>query len=344
MRTEKGRERERPPRGVMGCLAGGFEMVGQNPSLAVLPVVLDLLLWLGPRISVGPLIDSFASVLSAQMPKDPETVTRVAEATELLKEFGAQFNLVSVVGGIPLLQAPSLLVRRLSGGGSPLGAPRVVALSSPLLAVPWWAVLVTAGLVIGFLYLNEIAHQMPWPGALPSTDQRDGVEEGDVFENHKARAGAWKLLRFGLFAAGLFVIGSTLVPLWLLMVAIGAVVAQPVGILIWIAGAGFFGYAALHLMFVVPSLLVGERPLRRAIGESVLLSHLNLMSLLGFVVLALVIYEGLGFAWSLPSRESWALLVGILGNSFVATGLTGAAFVFYHDRMRAARKLAVLSS
>jgi uncharacterized membrane protein YdcZ (DUF606 family) len=80
--------------------------------------------------------------------------------------------------------------------------------------------------------------------------------------------------------------------------------------------------------------------LLRAVGESVLLSHVNLPAVVGMVVLAVVIYEGLGYAWSLPSADSWALLVGIVGNAVVATGLTGAAFLFYRDRLMVARQLA----
>jgi hypothetical protein len=153
----------------------------------------------------------------------------------------------------------------------------------------------------------------------------------------------WKFLRFILFAFGLLVIGSAVIPLWLLIVALGATIAQPVGILFWIAGVGFIGYTVLHLVFVVPGLLLGERPLLRAIGESVLLSHANLWSVFGLIVLAVVIYEGLGFAWSLPADDSWALLVGIVGNAFVATGLTSAAFVFYRDRLMLARRLSIIS-
>ncbi len=102
------------------------------------------------------------------------------------------------------------------------------------------------------------------------------------------------------------------------------------------------GYGALHLIFVVPGILLGERPLHRAIGESMLLTHLNLPPVLGLIVLAVVIYEGLGYAWSLPANDSWALLVGIVGNAFVATSLTGAAFIFYRERLAFARRLALL--
>jgi uncharacterized membrane protein YdcZ (DUF606 family) len=107
--------------------------------------------------------------------------------------------------------------------------------------------------------------------------------------------------------------------------------------LLWVAGVGSISYGALHLLFVIPGLLLGRRRPLQAVAESVLLSHINLSSVIGLVVLAIVIYEGLGQAWSLASSDSWALLVGIMGNAVVATGLTGAAFLFYRDRLMVAR-------
>jgi hypothetical protein len=41
----------------------------------------------------------------------------------------------------------------------------------------------------------------------------------------------------------------------------------------------------------------------------------------------------------LPTADSWAFLIGIVGNAVVATGLTGGAFLFYRDRLMVARRL-----
>jgi hypothetical protein len=330
------------PKGVIGCLTAGFDMVGRNLLVVALPVALDLFLWLGPRVSVGPLVRALVRLLRAQSPADADAARQVAQATSLLEQFGTQFNLLSVISGIPILQIPSLLARRASGGGSPLGDPRVFSLSSFLALIPWWVALVSVGLVLGFLYLNEVAHQVKTPEAGPSGNDAETTEGGRIGADNSLRASMWKFLRFVLFALGLLVVGSVVVPLWLLIVALGTAIAQPLGILVWVTGVGFIGYAALHLIFVVPSLLVGERRLLRAIGESVLLTRANLFSVFGLVILAMVIYEGLGYAWALPVNDSWALLVGIVGNAFVATGLTSAAFVFYRDRLALACRLSFL--
>jgi len=333
MNTGREGDELRPSRGVIGCLAGGFELLSQNLMLVALPVVLDLVLWLGPRVSVRPLLQGVMELLKSQQPVDPEMAAQVQQAFTLLEQFGEHFNLLSVLGGVPMFQVPSLLARRAPASGSPLGVPPVLSLSSVLTLVPWWGMLALLGLVLGFLYLNEIAHQVGGANAsrvdgFAATGERDqpGVDVS-------LRGSAAKFLRFLLFAFGLMVVGSIVFPLWVLMVALGTSIAQPLGILLWVAGVGLLSYAALHLLFVIPGLLLGGRRLLRAIGESVMLSQVSLSSVFGFVLLAMVIYEGLGYAWALPRSDSWAMLIGILGNAFIATGLTGAAFVFYRDRV-----------
>ena len=319
-------------RGIIGCLSVGFETLTQNWQVVALPVVLDLILWLGPRLSVAPLLQGIAGMFASQASNSPEMTGQFQEAVGLLEQFAEHFNLLSVLGGVPLFHVPSLLARRAPVLGSPLGAPRVVSLSSALTLMLWYGVLALIGLALGFLYLNEIGHQITGDG-LGIDGNSEAYNGGDTFAGFSVPAGAGKLLRFLVFALGLTVIGSAVLPLWMLTVAIGTSIAQLLGVLFWVGGVGFLSYAALHLVFVVPSIVVGGRRLLRAIGESVLLSHVNLSSVFGFVLLTVVIYEGLGYAWCLPHSDSWAMLIGILGNAFVATGLTGAMFVFYRDRL-----------
>jgi hypothetical protein len=274
-----------------------------------------------------------------QSAADADVAGQIALATGLLEQFAREFNLLSLLGGVPLLHVPSLLARRATGGVSPLGEPHVFSLSNAFALIPWWGGLILAGLILGFLYLNEIARHVEAPGNLHGDDTDQPVHYYALDRSTLARTTLHKLVRFLIFAFGVMVVGFSVFLLWLLVVVLATAVAQPLGLLLWIGGVGFISYVALHLVFVIPGLLLGRRRLLQAVGESVLLSHVNLTSVLGLVVLAVVIYEGLGYAWSLPSGDSWALLVGIMGNAVVATGLTGAAFLFYRDRLIVARQL-----
>jgi len=154
------REESPRPLGVIGSLAAGFEMIGRRLWLIALPVLIDLLLWLGPRLSVAPLLRPFVALLLAQPAADPTMASQVAQATQMLERFGDQFNLFSLLAALPLLNVPSLLAQHVSGMVSPLGEPRVLLTTSVLTPMAWGVVLVPIGLLLGFLYLNSLARQV----------------------------------------------------------------------------------------------------------------------------------------------------------------------------------------
>ena len=175
MNTGRGREDARAPAGVIGCLTVGFEMLTQNLQVVALPVVLDLILWLGPRVSIAPLLEGFVRILSRQPTGDAEMAAQMEQALELLRQFAEHFNLLSLLGGVPLFQIPSLLARHAPVAGSPLGSPQVISVSGLLALFPWWAGLGVLGLLLGFLYLNEIASQVE--NGLDA-DGQNGILEG----------------------------------------------------------------------------------------------------------------------------------------------------------------------
>ncbi len=335
MRPESEREMaEGRARGVIGCLTAGFEMLPQNLQAAALPVALDLVLWLGPRLSIGSLLQGVLDVLMTNPTMaDPEMAEQMEQVMVLIEEFGRRFNLLATIGSVPLLHVPSLLARHMPAAGTPLGAARVVSLRSVLAVVAWWALLMLAGIALGFLYLNEIAQRVAGGQRLqnPTAYQDGGSHRRLVYSD--GRKSGRRLLQFLLFGLGLLAGVFVVVPLWMTTVTVGTIIAPLVGMLLWVGGVGFLTYAGLHLVLVVPSLLVGRRSLGQALGESIVLSHRGLGSLLGFVLLSVVIYEGLGYAWTLPRSDSWAMVIGIVGNSLVATGLSGAVFEFYRDRV-----------
>jgi hypothetical protein len=389
------------PLGVIGSLAAGFEVIGRNLWLITLPVLLDLLLWLGPRVSVAPLLEQLVAFMLSRPSPDPETARQVVQVTQLVGQFAERSNLFSLLSAFPLLNVPSLLAQRAPGGVSPLGTAHVLLTSNVLMVMAWAIVLVPIGLVLGFVYLNGLARwvramrssdeqspaqnhvERPAPPATPAPSKAEGsadlrseaegpalspiemialsrTEGSDANRAEKSASGVdlrsesggpipdkgeWaervlgtgsnvgRFIRVFLFAAGLLMAGMVIVPLWMLVVGLIVATAPPLGFLVWTLSIGLGSYFILHLLFVIPGVLIGGRGLLRAIWESVLLIHTQFPSVMGLVLLVVVIYQGLGFVWSLPAGDSWSLLVGILGNGCIATGLTAALFVFYQERV-----------
>jgi hypothetical protein len=329
------------PLGVIGSLTAGFEVVGRHLWLIALPVMLDLCLWLGPRFSVAPLFQRFSAFMMAQPMPDPTTAQQVELAVGLLGQVGEQFNLLALLSALPLLDIPSLLARHVVEVGTPLGEARVLLITSVLALMAWVTVLIPAGLVLGALYLNGMARQVR--AMRSSREAEAGSAPGETGQEAtqapRVSVGLKKGINVFLFIAGLLIGGMALAPLWSLVVGVIAMIAPPLGFLLWPIGMGLGGYMALHLLFVMHGLLLNERGLFRATVESFMLIQMQLPAVVGLILLTVVIYEGLGFVWSLPPGDSWTLLVGIVGNGCVATGLTAATFVFYQERIGQLPKL-----
>jgi hypothetical protein len=346
------------PLGVIGCLAAGFEVVGRHPWLITLPTLLDLFLWLGPRLSVAPLVRGLSAILRSQPVYDPEMVSRAEQAMELVEQFGEQFNLFSLLSSIPLLNLPSLL----AGDAvvpSPLGEPYVLPVTSVLVLVAWCGILFPVGLVLGFLYLSGLAGRVQamrpaqepeavvgesTPGVstfyaslrsgLPKMAEGEGAEGVEVERPSPGRGRIGKFVRIFVFAAGLLAIGMALTPVWVVLTGLAMTVSQLLAEIVWIISVGLASYLVLHLLFVVHGVLLGGRGLLRAIWESAVMIHMHLPSVIVLLVIVVVVYEGLGYVWALPPGDSWLFLIGVLGNSCVATGLIAATFVFYRERVR----------
>jgi hypothetical protein len=330
------------PLGVFGCLMAGFEMLGQNWWLLILPTLLDLFFWWGPQLSIEPLIRDMASLLSRQPAPSPEAARQLLLMVQALNQFGEQFNLFSLVSMLPILSPPSLLVHHPPGITSPVGQRAIVSVTNVLTLTGWGAVLIPIGLLLGFAYLHSLARSVyTLHSAKEETPDSDSQEQESTVKKHQVPGCnvALKLVRILLFAIGLVVAGMIFFPIWVTALGIvweigtGWGIAEILSFLVGWLGIGIISFIMLHLLFVIHGVLLGERGLFRAMLESIALVRAHPFSSISLILITVLIYQMLRYVWSLPSGDSWLLLVGILGNSCIATALITGSFVFYQERI-----------
>ncbi|MBN1813514.1 MAG: hypothetical protein JXA14_16875 [Anaerolineae bacterium] len=332
---EKGDKEANSPLGVLGSLMAGFEMLGRNWWLLALPALVDLFFWLGPQLSIAPLIRGVIAFLRSQPGPDAEAARRLVLTVQTLEQFSEQFNLFSLLSTMPLLSPPSLLAQHAPGVMSPMGERAVLSVTNVLALTGWGVVLVPGGLLLGFVYLYLMAervHTLRSTEEAPASDSQEGGAESK--RNILGCNVALKLVRVFLFSAGLLGAGIVLFPIWLAVLMIATEINEILLLLTWGLSMGMMSFALIHLLFVVHGVLLGERGLLRAILESVVLIRTNFPSCVGLVLAIVLIYYGLGHVWSLPPGDSWLLLIGILGNSCIATALITGTFVFYQERIQ----------
>lgn len=307
-----------PPVGVVASITAGFETVNAQFGLVLLPLALDLLLWLGPRLSLKPLMLQALALWTEALTQSGED-TR--QTTELLRQMfttaGDQFNLFSRLSTAPL-GLPSLLAT-LPATSTPLGPPIIWPISNIFVCLLLFGVLLLVGLWGGALYFGSIAQQV--------RDARLNVEAllRQVWPDWLRLSVLAVLLGIVLFALG----GPVLVVSWFL-----ELINPLLGGVVTILGATLILWVVLFGGFAPHGLVLQRVGFFQALVDSLRLVQMNLPQTAGLFATIMLLNVGLGFVWSAPPASSWWLLVGIVGHAVVSTALVAATFVFYKDRYR----------
>ena len=314
-------EESRRPMGPLACITTGFEIIARAPWLAVLPVLLDLFLWLGPRLSVAPILQGIKAFF-VQWREVGGAVPDVGEGYallgQILDELSGSFNLFSLLNPAPLLGVPALMPARLTAL-NPMGAQPAIEITSLLLLTVMALALGLIGLGLGAYFLGSVGRRViaetesPLPG--PPTTW--------VLWGRLLRVGGLLLAVLLSFSVALSFFAS-LIGLFSLTLA---------GLVMTLASSAVL-FVAVHLVFAIPAIVQLRRGILQALKESLLLTRSDFLHVILLFGLILVISQGLRVVWTLPKPDSWSTLVGLAGHAFVSTAMTAALMVFYQERLQ----------
>jgi hypothetical protein len=304
---------ETDPLGIIDSLSTGFSAVAQKPVLLLIPLLLDLFLWLGPRLSINPIVPNLVSRLQGVTGETADNSAVLFEQN--VSEILDSYNLFSALSTWPL-GTPSLLAGNEIGTG-PLGPPLTIQVQAPVEFLGWLIALVLTGLLVGSVYLGLIAR---WAGG------------------NRTSISSWIRCAWLQWARIVAFVSVVLVGMFLLSVPffltieIVAMVAAPLASLALLGGIGFGMWGLFHLFFAAHGILLYGMSVRQAISSSVTMVRHYRPTSVGLLLVAVIISLGLNTIWNMPPSESWLRLVAIAGNAFVNTGLAMATFIFYRER------------
>lgn len=291
---------------IIETLNTAFTTLFKRIWLIVIPVILDMFLWLGPKVSFRPLVTNWVKLLTQAM----QSVEAAAETSSTALLSSMLSDIETVLGDTNLL---SLLASGRVGVSSVAGLLPISAEDKLVLQLTTNAqlfgmvVLVLAlGLLIACVFIGFVSQAV----------RGEKLNIGTVLKKaptHWVRLVLVYLpLTFLMSAAISF---SMILPPLAFLVMVGA---------LWLS---------LYLFFVPQAVIMSDASPMEALRNSFIIVRLNFWSALAFVVLMSIISAGFGFIWGRLVGSTAGTVVAILLNALISTGLLAATCIFYQTRL-----------
>jgi hypothetical protein len=298
-----------PPPGIINSIRSGFDTIAAHLSAIFLPLMLNLFLWLGPRLRINEMFDSFLEIaipIWRERGIPAQDVERVVGFYESVAE---GINMLWLLRTLPI-GVPNLFPFHMASS-TPLGGPDV--LQASVLTFPLWFLFLTfLGWMSGGLYFYHVSKTI----ALEE-DRRISL----------ARALVQTVLVSILCNMILMMIGIPLFILLALVIQLNAVLANLFVLFLFLSSM----WIIVPLFFWSHGVFVRNQNVITSILSSIQLARFTMPTSSIFVLIVFMLAVGLNFLWRIPPADSWMMLVGILGHSFVTTALLAASFIYYRD-------------
>ncbi len=306
----------RPPR-LIPSLVEGFNAVAGRIHLIFFPIAIDLFLWFGPLVRVKELlmpVMARASELSAEA-YGQQGVEIIKSSNELWAALLDGFNLLFGLRSYPI-GIPSLMISQ-GAQNNPLGALRVIEVATFDRAFYLVLGLSALGVVLGSLYFLLVAR---------ATNKVTDPFNFSAFFHSVEQSLLLSLFLLILVVVLGFPAMCLISSLVLLLPGLGTLPFMVFGLaLVWIM---------LPILFSPHGIFVGGMNAGRSIVTSFKLVR-SMMSGSGmFLIMVILLSNGLDALWSTPGVENWMLLVGIFGHGFISCGLLASTFVFYREGLK----------
>jgi len=298
-----------PPPGIINSIKAGFDIISSHITAILLPLLLNLFMWLGPRLRMDALFNSIQGDVVTIWKAGGISAEEIKNLLDVYNSTIPQVNLFWLARTLPV--GISSLLRSGGASSTPLGDPAIWQVNA--LNLPGWVLLLTfIGWVGGALYYHGVAGVVLFDKSqstrmLPAIMQTVLVS---IFSNVLLMVLAFPVmfllflvLQFSAVLANLFILFLSLASVWVI-----------VPIFFWPLGV-----------------FMKKQNVFTSIMSSIQLTRFTLPTSSLFVLTIFLLAYGLNFLWSIPAEDSWMALIGIFGHSFVTTALLASSFIYYRD-------------
>lgn len=297
-----------PPPGVVGSLRAGFDAIASNLSVILMPLGLDLLLWLGPRLRV----DRILTGVFDEVPGIARLIGITSqEYNALFLEQMQQFNLFSALRTFPI--GVFSLMSGTMPSQTPWGAPSAIQVDSEITFLGWTALLTLLGWLCGGLFFHWVSVVV--------------LDPSQHAENRIGRSVLHTILLSVLYLMLVIVIGTPVLIVLYVVIVVSPLLAQGLLLILGVLSM----WLIVPVFFTPHGIFMRRQDIFSSIYSSLRMARFTLPTSSLFVLSVLLIAYGLNFLWNIPSPGSWMALVGIAGHAFITTSLLAASFIYYRD-------------
>ena len=288
---------------VVDVIAEGLSLIVTRPWLMLVPILLDVVIWLGVKIEPSALINELIDLV------EDSTIADTEDVISTMQDLGDS-NMTQLAA----LFVPSML----SGGGD----ADIYQLFDQRIWTPGAGAVVLVGFGLVFIAsLLAMVYTVPIANAIIGRKLSIGGNVALIVRAW-ARMIAFIVLCLGALMAIIVptaimsVIFAPLLPLVTSILMIGAIAAL------------------LFFYFVFDAIVIADVGPLKAVRMSVEIVRRNMRAVLGLVLASLLLTTGIpeivsGMLGSLPG-----LVLAVLLQAVIATGATAASMFFFVDRLR----------
>jgi hypothetical protein len=298
-----------PPPGIIRSIKAGFDAIAAHIPAMSLPLLLNVFMWLGPRLRMTALFEAIKGDLVAIWQGGGMAAQDIQRVLGLYENAAVSVNLFWLLRTLPIGISSLLLPQKTDV--TPLGVPAVWQVSA--LSLPFWCLLLMfLGWVGGGLYFRHVSRA--------------------VASNEESAPGIPRIVSqtilINIFCSLLLMmIGAPLLLILFLFIQWSAILANLYVLFVCLASM----WIVVPLFFWPHGVFVKRQNVITSILSSIQLARFTLPMSSMFVILVFLLAAGLNFLWRIPPEDSWMTLVGILAHAFVTTALLAGSFIYYRD-------------
>ncbi len=299
-----------PPPGVISSIKAGFDTIATHITAILLPLLLNLFLWLGPRLRMNALFDLVKGDAIQIWKAGGVSAEDIQRVLTWYNDTIPAVNLFWLLRTLPIGISSMLFPQATSA--TPLGNPSILQVGA-LNLLGWIFLLTLVGWIGGGLYFRSVA----WIITSNKEDQRLSI----------ARAISQTMLISIFWSILLMMIGVPIFLILALVLQFSPFIANLLVLFVSLASM----WVIIPLFFWPHGVFLKKQNVITSIISSFQMARFTLPTSSMFVLTVFLLTFGLNFLWAIPPEDSWMTFVGIFGHSFVATALLAGSFIYYRD-------------